>query len=254
MVNNYKLEISYDGSNFVGFQRQEKGRSIQGELEKVLTRLNSNILVQINASGRTDSKVHALKQVCSFETENELNLDYFHYALNQALPCDINCQSIEKVTNDFHPRYNAVAKHYRYLINVGTYNVFETNYIYQLNKQLDIDLMQKASKIFIGEHDFRTFSSAEMKKNSIREIFSLNISQKNDIIIIDYIGNGFLRYMVRKLTMALIDVGLHKKSLDEITTLLIKKDISAYSKVAPGNGLYLVDVKYDSKGERNEND
>ncbi|MDF9867791.1 tRNA pseudouridine38-40 synthase [Bacilli bacterium PM5-3] len=254
MANVYKLEISYDGSNFIGFQRQNEGRSVQAELEKVISRLNSQIPIKIIASGRTDSKVHALKQVCSFNTNKELNLNYFTYALNQALPSDIRCNLVEKVSDDFHPRYQATKKHYRYLINIGEYNVFEYNYVYQFNRNLNLDAMIEAANLFIGKHDFRTFSSAPVEQNANKEIFSINITKKNDIIIIDYYGSGFLRYMVRKLTMFLIDIGLEKRKSNEIKTLLDKKDISAYSKIAPGQGLYLVDVSYDGKGDNNEND
>ena len=253
MANNYKLEISYDGSNFVGFQKQDKGRTIQGELERVITRLNSQIPVIVNASGRTDAKVHALKQVCNFETEKDLDLYYFGHALNMALPHDIRCNQIEKTTSDFHPRYDAVAKQYRYLINIGEYDVFQYNYAWQINKELNIEKMIEASASFIGKHDFRTFSSATSDQDCYREIFSIDITVENNMIIIDYYGNGFLRYMVRKLTMALVDVGLNKMDILRIKELLEKKDIKAYSKVAPGQGLYLVDVKYGSGIDENEN-
>ncbi|MDL2211361.1 tRNA pseudouridine(38-40) synthase TruA [Erysipelotrichaceae bacterium OttesenSCG-928-M19] len=245
MVKVYKLEISYDGSNFNGFQRQKEQRTVQGELERVITRLNSQVPVDLIVSGRTDSKVHALKQVCTFATEKELNLYYFKYALNNALPSDIRVNNVIKVNSDFHPRYDALGKHYRYLINTGEYNIFDYNYVWQLNKELNLDMMINASKLLIGKHDFRTFSSATAQQNTTKEIFSIKFSQKNDIIVIDYYGNGFLRYMVRKLTMILVDIGLGKRDLDDLKRLLSLKNTAAFSKVAPGRGLYLVDVEYN---------
>ena len=248
MANNYKIEVSYDGTNFYGFQKQLNHRTIQEELEKAITRLNSQIPVTIIASGRTDRKVHAFKQVCTFQTEKELNLYYFKHAVNLALPSDIRITEIIKVSENFHPRYQVKEKHYRYLINVGEYNVFECNYILQLNKELDITKMIAASEIFIGKMDFRTFTSATNKQDTIKEIFTINITRKNDIIVIDYYGSGFLRYMVRKLSMILIDVGLNRKNNKDIEKLLQLKDTSAYSKVAGGEGLYLVNVSYN-KGD-----
>lgn len=249
MSNNYKIEISYDGTNFYGFQRQTSLRSIQGELEKAVTRLNSQVPIEIQGSGRTDSRVHAIKQVCTFQTTKDINLKYFSYAINRLLPNDIHVHSIVKVSNDFHARYNVVAKLYRYRINIGDYDVFGANYALQLNKKLDINKMIDASKVLIGKIDFRTFTSALERQNTKKTIFSIKITQKNDIIDIEYYGDGFLRYMVRKLTMILIEVGLNNKTKNDIKALLDKKDISAYSKVADGEGLYLVDVIYENKGD-----
>lgn len=249
MANNYKIDVSYDGTNFYGFQRQLKQRTVQEELEKTITRLNSQIPVTIIASGRTDRKVHAIKQVCTFQTEKKLNLYYFKHAINLALPADIRVTNVVEVSEDFHPRYQVKEKHYRYLINIGEYNVFEHNYVLQLNRNLNVEKMIEASKLFVGKMDFRTFSSATTKQDTIKEIFTINIRQKNDIIVIDYYGSGFLRYMVRKISMMLIDVGLNRKNNDDIKRLLQLKDTSAYSKVAGGEGLYLVNVTYNDEGD-----
>ena len=244
MVFTYKLSVSYDGTNFYGYQKQEKHRSVQEELEKAITRLNANKPIVLLASGRTDRKVHAINQVCSFQCDSELNLYYFKHALNTLLPNDINVSDVELVDNNFHPRYDAKSKTYRYLINVGPYDVFKANYVYQFNRELDLDAMIEASKVFIGKHDFRTFSSALKSQDTIREIFDIKITKENKIIAVEFNGDGFLRYMVRKIVTAILDVGLHKKSVDDLNKLLEEKNKTKYSKVISGEGLYLVDVKY----------
>lgn len=245
MVYTYKLSVSYDGTNFYGYQKQEKHRTIQDELEKAITRLNANNPIVLLASGRTDRKVHAHNQVCSFQCEDKLNLYYFKHAINILLPSDINVNEVELVDNNFHPRYDAKAKTYQYLINTGKYDVFKANYIFQFNKELDVDLMIEASRVFIGEHDFRTFSSALKSQDTIRKINYIKIEKDNDIINLIFNGDGFLRYMVRKIVMAIVDVGMHKKSVDQLNDLLEKKDKTKYSKVIAGEGLYLVDVEYE---------
>ncbi len=241
---NYKIIVSYDGTNFYGYQKQDKQRSVQEELEKAISRLNGQKPIVLQASGRTDRKVHAINQVCSFQTDDELNLYYFKYAINNLLPKDIYVKSVELVADNFHPRYDAKAKIYRFVINVGEYDVFNANYVYQFNRELDYELMIKASKVFIGKHDFRTFTSALASQDCIREIYDISFKKDNDIISIEFYGDGFLRYMVRKLTMALVDVGLNRKSVTDLEMLLELKDKTRYSKVVAGEGLYLVEVRY----------
>lgn len=249
MQYNYLIEVSYDGTNFYGFQRQKKQRSVQGILEEAITQLNSNIPVLVKGSGRTDAKVHALSQICTFETDKNLDLKYFNYALNRLLPRDVHVKRVKRVVEDFHPRYHAIGKKYRYLINTSEYDVFQANYCLQWNRPLNIELMQEAAKLLIGKHDFRTFSSAREEQDTNKEIFSITITSKNDIMVIDYHGSGFLRYMVRKLTMILIDIGSNQKNIDDLKSLLLQKDIKAYSKIIGGEGLYLAKVYYQDEGE-----
>lgn len=244
MLYNYRLDISYDGSRFHGFQKQNNCRTIQGELEKAITRLNSQIPVKVLASGRTDAKVHALNQVCMFTSEKEFKPSQFLIMINRLLPDDIYVKSIAKVAEDFHPRYNSRAKKYIYYINQGEYDVFNKNYCLQLNKKLDIVQMKKAAQFFIGAKDFRTFSSATKEKNTIKEMYAIDISEENNIVKIEFYGTGFLRYMVRKITMILIEAGLNKVDDHRIIEYLNAKDISKYSKIAGGEGLYLKEVIY----------
>ncbi|MDR3214698.1 MAG: tRNA pseudouridine(38-40) synthase TruA [Bacilli bacterium] len=245
MLFNYQIIFSYDGSEFYGMQKQLKQRTVQGVLEAILTRLNGNEAISLKYASRTDKGVHALKQVGSFETNHELNLYYVLHALNLALPNDVFVKDIKRVANNFHPRYLAIKKHYRYLINLNEYDPLLRNQMWFINKELALDKMKECLPLLIGRHDFRTFSSVSNKKNSIREIYDIIIVKNKGIISIDFYGDGFLRYMIRKLVMILIEIGLNKKNKEDLVNLLNKKDISAYSQVAISSGLYLMEVYYD---------
>lgn len=246
MVCNYKIIIEYDGAHFHGFQKQKNApRTIQDELEAALKIINDDKVVSVNGSGRTDAQVHALNQVCTFALDMELDEDKLRYRLNNLLPEDIYVKEVVKVANDFHARYHAVSKNYQYRLNMGVYNVFERNYVYQYNKPLDIEAMQKASEAFIGKKDFRSFSSATSKQDTIKEVFKIDFKVENDLLIVDFYGSGFLRYMVRKMMVALIDAGQNKLDAAQILEILNQKNINFYSKVARPEGLYLVAVLYE---------
>lgn len=244
MVYNYKVVVQYDGSNYNGFQKQKEHSSIQEELEIVISRLNSNTKTHISGSGRTDAKVHADCQVCTFKAIKLLNEQHFLFSVNRLLPDDINVLEVELVDEKFHARYSSIGKEYHYYINLGQYDVFKARYIYQYNKQLSIDKMIEASKLFIGTKDFRTFSSARDDQDTTKILREITINQEGSILKVTFIGKGFLRYMVRKLMMILIEVGEHKVSLADIETLLTLRDTAAYSHVAPPQGLYLHKVYY----------
>jgi len=244
MVFFYKIEVAYDGSNFHGFQSQKNVRNVQDELEKAISRLNSGTYTKVKGAGRTDALVHARNQVVTFETNKAFKEDYFLLSVNRLLPSDIHVYSIKEINPDFHVRYHAYQKHYQYRINLGDYDVFKERYDYQYNKALDIQAMKDASLVFIGRHDFRSYSSATSDQETIRDIFDIKFSLDNEVLVIDYYGSGFLKYMVRKLTKALLDVGRGKLTKEEIQTILDKKDINAYSKIISGCGLYLMKVYY----------
>lgn len=244
MLFNYKIVFSYDGTNFLGMQKQAVGRTVQDTMETILSTI-ANQKVKLIYASRTDKHVHALNQVAAFMTNTKLNLYHFLYAANLALPDDIYIKTIALVSADFHPRFQVLKKHYRYLINLREYDPLLRQQMLFLNKALALDKMIEAGKEFIGVKDFRTFSSVTAEKNSIREIYDIIIGEQNNIITIDFYGNGFLRYMIRKIVSILIDVGLEKKNISDIRNLFARKDISAYSKIVPGKGLYLVEVYYE---------
>lgn len=239
-----KCIVSYDGSHFHGFQIQEKHRTVQGEIQKALKKINEKEVI-IHASGRTDAKVHAVHQVFHFDTDKPLPDTQWKRAINHFLPNDIYILEACYVSEDFHSRYSAKKKEYRYYLSTKEYSPFETNYIYQYGKSLDIDLMKEASQIFIGEHNFASFCSYDQYGNTIRTLYSFDIHEQNGIIVFTLVGNGFRRYMVRHLVGGLIQVGAKRI---EKTTLLDMLESCGEKKClfkAKPQGLYLQEVFYE---------
>ena len=241
----FKVVISYDGSNFNGFQRQNNYRSVQGEIEEVLTKIHKH-KIEISAAGRTDKDVHALGQVFHFDSDINITAQGLKKGLNALLPKDIYVREVEVVDETFHSRFSALNKLYRYKINVGEYDPLNVDYIYQLNRKLDIDKMISASKLFLGEHDFYNFCGYQEDKikNYIRCIDYINIETSNDIVVIDIKGNGFIRYMVRMIVAILIEIGLNKKDESFIKERLDANEKKRSNYKVTGAGLYLVKIEY----------
>lgn len=245
-MRNIKLTIQYDGSRYKGFQRlKDNDNTIQGKIEDVLTRMTEE-KIEIIGSGRTDMGVHAYKQVANFKTNSNLSVEKMNDYLYKYLPEDIVIKDIYEVDDRFHARYNAKGKVYLYKINnTKHHDVFLRKYTTHIEKPLDIEAMKEASKYLIGEHDFTSFASSKSKKKSnVREIYSITINKNKEVIDIFVEGNGFLYNMVRIIVGALIDVGLHRKSPEDIKEMLERKDRSQASDTAPAKGLYLYSVKY----------
>lgn len=240
----YLMTFAYDGTNYNGYQKQNNKNTIQDNIEDNLSKiLNQDI--RISASGRTDAKVHALNQKAHFEIDKELDLGKIRNSLNKLLNDDIYIKKIEKVSDDFHARFNVKSKEYIYKINIGEYSPFDRNYIYQYNKELDINKMIKASKYLIGEHNFKSFTKVdETDKNYVRTIYDIKFELKNDILEITYIGSGFLRYMVRNITGLLIEIGSDKRNIEEIEYILKSQDRTKSGITAVPQGLYLKNVNY----------
>lgn len=241
----YKIIFSYDGTKFNGYQKQKGLRTIQGEMEKALKSINNNKFVKFSSSGRTDAFVHANNQVGHADIFVNITEYKLKRALNSLLPDDIYVKETKKVNEDFHSRYNVKSKEYVYKINLGLYNVIYRNYMYQYNKKLNIKNMKKASKYLLGTHDFSSFSSNEDKKeNQVRTIYKIVFYKKNDILYIRFIGNGFLKYMVRIMVDTLIKVGEGKLDYKEVKNILNEKNRKKAPYTAPAEGLYLDKVNY----------
>lgn len=239
-----KCIVSYDGSKFYGFQIQNKIRTVQGELQKALKKICEEEII-IHASGRTDAKVHANKQVFHFDTTREMPEKQWKRAINHFLPNDIYILDSSFVSEDFHSRYSAQKKEYHYLLNMNEYNPFQTNYIYQYGRVLDIELMKDAAKIFIGEHDFASFCSYDQYGNTVRNIYNILIENNEGIVKFIIVGNGFRRYMVRHIVGGLIQVGAKRISKDKLQELLDSKGEKKCLFKAKPQGLYLYEVFYD---------
>ena len=241
----FLIKFSYDGTNFIGFQRQPNKRTIQGELEQALTRINDNKSVKITATGRTDKKVHALTQYAHADIDVKITEDKLRRAMNTFLPEDIHVISTKIVENDFNARYMVKEKTYKYLINMGEYNPLERFYVYQYNHELNVDNIRKCSEVFLGEHDFRAFVTENREReNCVRTITKVEVKENNNILEIRFTGNGFLKYQVRNMVGILIRAGQNKITKEEIKNILDSKDRTKSGKTAPAEGLYLVEIKY----------
>ena len=243
----YKVTLSYDGSQFHGWQVQNDVRTVQEEIEKCLTKINK-IKTRIIGSGRTDAKVHALGQVFHFDSVHEsMNADNWKRALRSLLPEDIRIVDVLEVDDEFHARYDAKTKEYRYYINLGDYNIFERNYCLELNEALDIQAMIDVSKLFIGTHDYSSFNAStyEEIEDQVRTIYDILIDGSHDLLEIKIIGNGFLRYMVRMIVGTLIEVGRNNIDSSFVSDNLKIKEKGSVPYRAPANALYLYSVEYD---------
>lgn len=244
----FKCTVAYDGTYFIGWQRQPKGRSVEGEIEKAL-HLIAKTPIDAVGSGRTDAQVHALGQVFHFESQLPMDSDAWKRALNALLPKDIRIVRVEEVASDFHARFHASSKRYQYIIHTGMYDVMQRHAMLQLNKPLDIHAMRNVIDVFVGTHDFTSFNATELAiiKNQVRTITRFELETHGQKILIHIEGSGFLRYMVRMLVAVLIEVGLGKLTKDQCVTLLEAKDKTVFTKNVPAHGLYLMEVTYDQK-------
>lgn len=241
----YKVTVSYDGTKFNGFQRQKNYRSVEEEIEKALSSMHKQQM-RIVGAGRTDKGVHAYGQVFHFDSDLKITPEGIKKGMNALLSEDIYVRNVEKVSDEFHARYSAKEKKYEYKINIGEYNPLEVNYVYQLNKELDLKLMKEASNLFIGEHDFYNFCGYQEDKikTYVRIIKSIDIDTHMNCVNITVTGNGFIRYMVRMIVAILIEIGLKRKNVDFIKQRLDSEEKKRSNYKVSGSGLYLKEITY----------
>lgn len=240
----YLAVVSYLGSKYAGWQIQPNDISIQQIIEEKISKI-LNTPTKIYGSGRTDAGVHSHGQTFHFDSDKIKDIGKFTYSLNSLLPDDIHIISIEKVDDEFHARYDVKRKIYSYLINIGKYDVFQKDTIYQLLRPLNIEKMKECVNVFEGRHNFQNFTSKDIDEdNFVRTIYSINLSLDNDIIKITFEGDGFMRYMVRMIVGTLIEVGLERITTEEVQKILEDDKRKVVSYKAPANGLYLEKVIY----------
>ena len=244
----YFMTFSYDGTNFSGYQKQPRLRTVQKVMEDAIKEINAGKTVSIHASGRTDAGVHALNQKAHFELDKSIPCDKLQRGINSLLPEDVYVKKIEEVSDDFHARFSAIGKEYIYILNMGEYNPLERNYVYQYNKRLDVVAMERGIKYLEGEHNFKSFTKTnEEILDYIRTISNTSIvrdSKDLNKIIITFVGTGFMRYMVRNMVGLLIEIGEGKRMPEEIIDIL-KQENRVYAGItAPACGLYLRNVFY----------
>ena len=240
----YLITFSYDGSKYFGYQKQKGVNSVQEDLEKVLSLIN-NKPVSVFASGRTDAGVHANGQCAHFDIDINITPDKLKNALNGLLNGNIYVKSVVEVPDTFHARFDVKKKEYIYKINTGEYSPIYKDYIYQYCKPLDVDSMKTAIKLFEGEHNFKSFTKANVETNNFaRIIYSTAVTKDNDIITIKFVGNGFMRYMVRNMVGFLIEIGEGKRNISDVNSVLLEEDRTKAGRTAPPEGLYLNKVTY----------
>ena len=243
MLQNYLISITYDGTDYFGWQRQKDKRTIQGQIEDALKNIFGEKINVIGA-GRTDAGVHAKGQAANFKVPLKYDLNELLCALNGHLPKDIRLLSIKKVLPEFHARKSATSKVYEYRIfNSPNINPFVLRYVLHVPGPLQVDRMQEGAFFFIREADFTSFSS-NRELNPIRKIIRSDIRKKGKEIIYTVEANGFLRYMVRSMAGALLQTGQGKIPPKRIKDIFEQKRRSKDAPTAPAKGLCLIKVNY----------
>ena len=242
-----KAIISYDGTQFSGYQVQPGERTVQAELERVLTIMHKGSHVKVVASGRTDAKVHATGQTIHFDTPLTIPVEKYMKALNVQLPKDIRVLSIEEVTSDFHARYSVVGKRYRYIWSCETIQSPFRRY-YTVNTsgiKPDVEAMQEAAKEIVGTHDFSCFCAANTSvQDKVRTVKSLEFEWHGEELHMVIEGNGFLYNMVRIIAGTLWEVGTNRRDVKNVEVVVASMDREKAGKTAPPQGLYLEKVFY----------
>lgn len=249
MKNNYKMIIAYDGTRYYGWEHQPNtDMTIQGKLEYVLSQMTGEQIDVIGA-GRTDAGVHAKGMAANAHMQTSMTPDEICDYMNRYLPEDICVMEVRRASERFHSRYNAVGKTYCYTCYVGDKKpVFNRKYVNIIDGKLDVDAMKRAADILTGEHDFASFcGNPKMKKSTVREIYSIDVSLKGSFLNLTYHGSGFLQYMVRILSGTLLEVGQGKRTPESMYELLEERNRSLAGATAPAKGLCLLKVDYSKE-------
>lgn len=246
-MQNYKLVIQYDGSRYYGWEHQPNQDTVQGELEKaVMESFGMREIPSIYGAGRTDAGVHAKGMVASMKLESSLSPAAIKKQINLHLPEDIAVLDVKTASANFHARYSAVGKHYRYTCHYGAVrNVFRRKYVLELEEQPDLEKMQQAARILVGKHDYAAFCKlSEGYSSTIRVVDEISIREQDGFYYFDFHGTGFMRNMVRILVGTLLEVGYGKIPLDEMNDILVSKERSKAGYTVAACGLCLMKVDY----------
>lgn len=240
------LGIEYDGTRFCGWQRQRTGRSVQQTLDNALASIADHSL-KTTCAGRTDTGVHATGQVVHFDTRASRDAGGWIRGTNTLLPADIRVLWSRRVDDDFHARFSARRRHYRYVIlNRGQDSAVLANRACREHADLDVYRMREAAAYLLGEHDFTSFRAAACQaRNPVRTVYSLDIIRTGQFIYLDIVANAFLHHMVRCIAGVLIAVGRGEQVPGWTAELLAARDRTAGGVNAPAAGLYLVGVVYE---------
>lgn len=244
-AHNIKLTLSYDGTDYHGWQRQENGVTIQGVVEEKIRTMTGEP-VRLIASGRTDAGVHALNQVCNFITRSPIDPQAIKAGLNSMLPDDIVITGAQYVPMEFHARYSVKSKVYEYrILNTPDPDVFLRNYTWHIRQPLNRDEMTKCLSVLTGAHDFSSFRSAGSENiNPVRSVSRAELYCPDKQIRIIIEADGFLRHMVRNMVGTIVDAGMGRLDANGIKRILEARDRREAGRKAPAQGLFLVSVTY----------
>jgi tRNA pseudouridine38-40 synthase len=249
-VRNLKLTVQYDGTNYVGWQRQPTGASIQGVLEEVLAPIEGRA-VTVHGAGRTDAGAHALAQVASVTLEARHDTQTLGRALNAVLPQDVRVIAIEEMAADFHARFSAIGKTYEYrIVNAPFVDVFLHRYVWHVPQTLDVEAMGAAAAPLIGRHDFAAYQGnpeGAIVQSTERYIESIEWEGGrgyNRPLVVRMSGDGFLRHMVRNIVGTLVEVGVGRWDYRRPGEALASGDRALAGPTAPARGLFLANVRY----------
>lgn len=237
----YKAIVSYDGTNYLGYQSQKNRQGIQDAIEKAF-RLMTQTTIYTTGAGRTDKGVHALGQVFHFDSDLDID-EKTWLRVNDRLPLDIRVVKITKVKPDFHARHSSKSKIYKYVIAKNPSTPFTKNYEVYI-KNLNVKPMVEALPLFVGTHDFKGFCQYVEGKPTIKTIYKADFKETKNQYIFTFHGNSFLKYMVRSMMGTLIQIGLGKKDVTVIHEILDTQNRSLAGKTAESRGLFLVKIFY----------
>jgi len=247
-MRNLKITLQYDGTNYVGWQRQAAGTSIQGLLEEALAPMAGGAVV-VHGAGRTDAGVHALAQIATVSFGGALEAPTLARALNAVLPSDVRVLAVDEVPHEFHARFSAVGKVYEYrIVNAPIVSPFVVRYAWHVSQPLDIEAMRAASTELVGAHDFAAFQGAGSDVGSSERFvrrLEWDVGRGFELPIVMRIeGDGFLRHMVRNIVGTLVEVGVGRWPPSRVADILASRDRSGAGPTAPALGLFLVRVEY----------
>ena len=246
MTKNFKITIEYDGTRYHGWQRQKTDRTIQEEIEKAIRTITGQ-QVSLAGSGRTDAGVHAYAQVANFKCETDLTARDLFGGLNSLTADDIVIGACEEVDASFHARYDVKSKTYVYkILNRPDPAAIGRQYVWHIRKELNLESLRAASAYLIGSHDFKAFEGAgSPRAHTTRSVFKARlVEEKDGYLAFEIEADGFLRFMVRNIVGALVDVGLGKISPADFKHILKSKDRDQAGATAPAHGLFLKNVNY----------